>query len=176
MSDTVINGLKNSIALSEDSAINEEIGRQMVMQLLKKPLFMIQLRSVRASNELTVIIFDRYTKEGRLNMETFDSLLYKDDEIFPDSASASGFNTVPIQLPRKKFILTGNFFTVMKYKCAEYLSTDSTARIWVTTELPGYINPGIRKGNVQGAVLGFELKSEVPITRSFLTRIEEDHK
>jgi len=174
MSDTVINGLKNSINLSEDSAINEEIGRQMVMQLLKKPLFMIQLRSVRASNEVTVIIFDRYTKEGRLNMETFDSLLYKDDEIFPDSAS--GFNTIPIQLPRKKFISTGSFFTIMKYKCTEYLSTDSTARIWVTTELPGYINPGIRKGNIQGAVLGFELKSEVTITKSFLTRIEEDYK
>jgi len=58
----------------------------------------------------------------------------------------------------------------MNYKCQEYISTDSTCRIWVTTELPDYLNPGIRKGNIKGAVLGFELKENVSITKSFLTR------
>lgn len=176
MSDTLIKSLKNSVDYNEDAVINEEIGRQMVMELLKNPLLMIQIRSVKAGNKSTIIRVDRNTREGQLSIETFDSLLYKNDEIFPDSASESGFAIIAIQLPRKIFKSTGNFYTILKYKCAEYRSTDSTARIWVTTELPGYINPGIRKGNIQGAVLGFELKSEVTITRCFLTRIEEDHK
>jgi hypothetical protein len=175
-SDTVTTILPDSIfaemltSARPDIDIPPEVMQQYLSQVKEKPLSMIQKRIVKAEIEKTIISIERSSRSGNLSMETFDSLLYKNDELFPDSASASGFSVLPIATSRKEFFLTGSTKVIMNYKCKEYISTDSTCRIWVTTELPDYLNPGIRKGNIKGAVLGFELKANVTITRSFLTR------
>ena len=153
-----------------DIEIPPEVMQQFLSQMKEKPLFMAQQRIVNAGIDKTIIIIDRSSRGGNFISETFDSVLYKDDELFPDSTSASGFSVLPISIPRKDFLSTVNTKIIMNYKCQEYISTDSTCRIWVTTELPDYLNPGIRKGNIKGAVLGFELKENVSITKSFLTR------
>jgi hypothetical protein len=153
-----------------DIEIPPEVMQQYLSQVKEKPVSMIQKRIVKAEIEKTIISIERKSRSGNLSMETFDSVLYKNDELFPDSATASGFSVVPITTSRKDFLSTGNTKVIMNYKCKEYISRDSTCRIWVTTELPDYLNPGIRKGNIKGAVLGFELKANVIITRSFLTR------
>ena len=153
-----------------DIEIPPEVMQQFLSQMKEKPLFMAQQRIVNAGIDKTIIIIDRSSRGGNFISETFDSVLYKNDELFPDSTSASGFSVLPISIPRKDFLSTVNTKIIMNYKCQEYISTDSTCRIWVTTELPDYLNPGIRKGNIKGAVLGFELKENVSITKSFLTR------
>jgi len=153
-----------------DIEIPPEVMQQFLSQMKEKPLFMAQQRIVNAGIDKTIIIIDRSSRGGNFISETFDSVLYKNDELFPDSTSASGFSVLPISIPRKDFLSTVNTKVIMNYKCQEYISTDSTCRIWVTTELPDYLNPGIRKGNIKGAVLGFELKENVSITKSFLTR------
>ena len=54
------------------------------------------------------------------------------------------------------------------------ISTDSTVYIWVSTELPEYINPGARTNNVKGAVLGFQLIQRgmiTTITKAMLDKI-----
>ena len=153
-----------------DIEIPPEVMQQFLSQMKEKPLFMAQQRIVNAGIDKTIIIIDRSSRGGNFISETFDSVLYKDDELFPDSTSASGFSVLPISIPRKDFLSTVNTKVIMNYKCQEYISTDSTCRIWVTRELPDYLNPGIRKGNIKGAVLGFELKENVSITKSFLTR------
>lgn len=173
-SDTVITVLPDSVfaemltSSRPDIEIPPEVMRQFLSQMKGKPLNMIQKRIVKAGIEKTIISIERNSRDGNLSMETFDSLLYKNDELFPDSAS--GFSVLPISTTRKDFLSTGNTEVILNYKCKEYISTDSTCRIWVTTELPDYLNPGIRKGNIKGAVLGFELKANIIITRSFLTK------
>ena len=121
---------------------------------------MTQNRIVRAEIEKTIITIDRSSRSGNLTTETFDSLLYRGDELFTESESITGFSEQPSRLPKKEFRATGRKVSIMNYQCNEYLSTDSTCLIWVTPELPDYINPGIRKNNVKGAVLGFELKGQ----------------
>ena len=153
-----------------DIEIPPEVMQQFLSQMKLKPLFASQQRIVKAANDKTIISIERSTRSGNLTMETFDSALYKNDELFLDSASSSGFASHPIDLPRKDFFSTGNSREILNYKCDEYLSTDSTCMIWVTKELPDYLNPGIRKGNVKGAVLGFELKANVSFTKCILTR------
>jgi hypothetical protein len=175
-SDTVITNFPDSVfaqmltSSRPDIEIPPEVMQQYLSQVKEKPVSMIQKRIVKAEIEKTIISIERKSRSGNLSMETFDSVLYKNDELFPDSATASGFSVVPITTSRKDFLSTENTKVIMNYKCKEYISRDSTCRIWVTTELPDYLNPGIRKGNIKGAVLGFELKANVIITRSFLTR------
>jgi len=153
-----------------DIEIPPEVMQQFLSQIKERPMFMTQRRLVKAAIDRTIITIERSSRSGNLTMETFDSILYKDDEIFPDSLSATGFTLFPIASQRKEFLSTGNTVLILNYKCNEYVSNDSTCRIWITTELPDYLNPGIRKGNVKGAVLGFELKGNATITNCILIR------
>lgn len=174
--DTVTTILPDSIfaemltSARPDIEIPPAVMQQFLSQVKEKPITMTQKRIVNAEPGRTIITIERRSRDGNLNLETFDSLLYKNDELFPDSASVSGFSVSPIPVSRKDFVSTENTKVIMNYKCREYVSTDSTCRIWVTSELPDYINPGIRKGNVKGAVLGFELKADVVFTKCILTR------
>jgi hypothetical protein len=45
--------------------------------------------------------------------------------------------------------------------------------IWVTEELPDYINPGVRTSNVKGAVLGFRLIRQETDTKSIMVKLEK---
>ncbi len=175
-SDTLITIFPDSIfaqmltSARPDIEIPPEVMQQYLSQVKEKPVSMIQKRIVKAQIGKTIISIERNSRSGNLTIETFDSLLYKNDELFPDSATASGFSVLPISTTRRIFLSTENSKVILNYKCKEYISTDSTCRIWVTTELPDYLNPGIRKGKLKGAVLGFELKANVMITRCFLSK------
>ena len=166
--DSVLRQMSN-ISTQQGIELTPEMMEQIFAQIRAAKLAMYQLRIVRAEKDQTIISIDRSSRSGNLTMETFDSILYKNDEIFQDSASASGFSQLPVATSRKDFFLTGNSKVIMNYKCNEYKSADSTCYIWVTTELPDYINPGIRKGKIKGAVLGFELKANASITKCMLT-------
>ena len=159
-----------------DIEIPPAVMQQFLLQMKQKPVFMAQQRIVNAGIDKTVISIDRSSRSGNLTMETFDSILYKGDEIFRDSSSATGFTLFPIATQRKEFLSTGNTVLILNYKCNEYVSNDSTCRIWITTQLPDYLNPGIRKGNIKGAVLGFELKGNATITKCILKRFGRDYK
>ena len=157
-------------ASDKDSRITPEIQEQLLAQMKNLNMTMSQVRIVKADKERTIIKIDRSTRSGNLTMETFDSLLYKDDEIFMESATTTGFSTEPSSRPKKEFLLTGKKVSILNYQCEEYLSTDSTCFIWVTRELPDYINPGLRRGNVKGAVPGFQLKAEAYTIKCVLAK------
>jgi hypothetical protein len=91
--------------------------------------------------------------------------------LFTQSATSTGFSGEPLSAPKKEFVVTGKKESILSYECEEYVSTDSTCYIWVSAKLPDYINPGIRKGNVRGAVLGFDLKGQIYSTRCVLSKI-----
>jgi len=111
---------------------------------------------VRAEKEQTIINVDTLPEKGSFR-KRFDSLLYMNDEIFNSALTLSGFSDKPYGRPKRAYRGTGKKLSILNYQCDEFISTDSTVRIWVSTELPEYINPGARTNNVKGAVLGFQL-------------------
>ena len=111
---------------------------------------------VRAEKDQTIINVDTLPEKGSFR-KRFDSLLYRNDEIFNSALTSSGFADKPYDRPKRAYRGTGKKLSILNYQCDEFISTDSTVRIWVSTELPEYINPGARTNNVKGAVLGFQL-------------------
>jgi len=154
------------------------------------PAYRYQLRIVRAEKDQTIISLDKYSISGNLTMETlgnfkllavdsmlykdFDSLLYKDGEIFNEAPTSSGFSDKLWDRPKRAYRGTGKKLSILNYQCDEYISADATCYIWITSELPEYINPGIRTNNVKGAVLGFMYTQKTgTTTKSMLVKLEK---
>ena len=74
---------------------------------------------------------------------------------------------------QKVFMADGGKKTIMGHSCTGYTSTDSSFRIWVTEELPRYINPGISIGTIKGSVIGYRLKRKGVTIDSTIARIEQ---
>lgn len=133
----------------------------------------VSLKIVTAGKSQTIVTTIRYSVRGKDTIETRDSFLYKYDDIFYRAPSSTGFSAEPWDYPKKIFSATGKKNSIMNYQCDEYVSTDSTCTIWVSTELPEYINPGVRTNNVNGAVLGFRLKRSERDTKSIMVKMEK---
>ena len=131
--------------------------------------------TVRAEKDQTIINLDTLPEKGSFR-KRFDSLLYRNDEIFNSALTLSGFSDKPYDRPKRAYRGTGKKLSIMNYQCDEFISTDSTVYIWVSTELPDYINPGARTSNVKGAVLGFQLIQRGMITtttRAMLVKLQQ---
>ena len=133
----------------------------------------VSLNIVTAGKSQTIVTTIRYSVRGKDTIETRDSFLYKYDDIFYSAPSSTGFSAKPWDYPKKIFSATGKKNSIMNYQCDEYVSTDSTCTIWVSTELPEYINPGARTNNVNGAVLGFRIKRQQTDTKSIMVKLEK---
>ena len=130
---------------------------------------------VRAEKDQTIINVDTLPEKGSFR-KRFDSLLYRNDEIFNSALTLSGFSDKPNARPKRAYRGTGKKLSILNYQCDEFISTDSTVRIWVSTELPEYINPGARTNNVKGAVLGFQLIQRGIITtttKAMLVKLQQ---
>ena len=130
---------------------------------------------VRAEKDQTIINVDTIPEKGSFR-KRFDSLLYRNDEIFNSALTLSGFSDKPYARPKRAYRGTGKKLSILNYQCDEFISTDSTVYIWVSTELPEYINPGARTNNVKGAVLGFQLIQRGMITtttKAMLVKLQE---
>ena len=156
----------------QNSQIPNEVLEQLIDKLKAMPAVLYQTRFVRASEDKTIIHIDRTSKEGNLSYELYDSLLFKKGQFFNEAETPSGFSDTAISFPPRIFMETGNQTVISGYICSEYTSIDSTCRIWITKALPSYINPGVQTGEVNGAVLAFELKLGLITTRSRLKKLE----
>lgn len=96
-----------------------------------------------------------YTDSTLINIEP-DNYLLKRGEIF--ILNRSGEPDSMVRAPRRIFKATGRQPIYFKKQCKEYISTDSACTIWVAEHLPACINPGIRVGDLKGAILYFQLK------------------
>ena len=130
---------------------------------------------VKAEKDQTIINVDTIPEKGSFR-KRFDSLLYRNDEIFNSALTLSGFSDKPYARPKRAYRGTGKKLSILNYQCDEFISTDSTVYIWVSTELPEYINPGARTNNVKGAVLGFQLIQKGIITtttKAILVKLQQ---
>ena len=130
---------------------------------------------VRAEKDQTIINVDTLPEKGSFR-KRFDSLLYRNDEIFNSALTLSGFSDKPYARLKRAYRGTGKKLSILNYQCDEYISTDSTVYIWVSTELPEYINSGARTNNVKGAVLSFQLIQRGMITtttKAMLVKLQQ---
>ena len=162
---------------------------QFLEQQRADPAHRYQLRIVRAEKDQTIISLDKRSISGNLTMQTFgsftlqavdsmlyidfDSILFRNGEIFNQAPTSNGFSDKPWDRPKRAYRGTCKKLSILGYQCDEYRSTDSTCYIWVTSELPEYINPGIRPNNVKGAVLGFEYSQAGTTTKTILKKLEK---
>lgn len=156
---------------------NQELPPQVIDQLssqiVTEKIFQIQEKEVLANKDSTIIRFLRETREGNLHEQSsLDSILFKNDEIYLESPGKSGFSSSPVVTAKKMFQPSGDTMNVMHYKCIGYISTDSLCSIWISHDLPSYLNPGIRTRGLKGAVLAYWLKSGKYFIKSKLKRIE----
>ena len=168
--DTVWSGMRKDF---QKKGMSNEMVDKLIAQLKSQQLFQSYIRQVTTYMDHAVIRIDRATIEGTLNNAIpFDSLLLKGGYLYQEASTSSGFSSSPILNPAKIFKSTGNKKLILEYPCIEYLSTDNTCRIWVTSKLPPFINPGLVLKNIQEAVLAFELNNEVLVTKSVAVKIE----
>ena len=164
-------------SLFRDLALKNNVPDKVIEQFLEQqrinPASKHYIKIVNAGKDRTIVSIDKYSVRGDPTITTFDSLLYINDEFFNSARSPSGFSDKPFDHPKKVFRGTGKKLFILNYQCDEYFSTDSTCYIWVTEELPGYINPGVRTNNVKGAVLGFKLTYTQTSTISMLVKLEK---
>ena len=148
---------------------------QFLAQQKANPDFKRLRLTVRAERDQTIINVDTLPEKGSFR-KRFDSLLYINDEIFNSALTASGFADKPYSRPKRAYRGTGQKLSILNYQCDEFISTDSTVYIWVSTELPENVNPGARTNNVKGAVLGFQLIQKGIITtttKAMLVKLQQ---
>ena len=175
--ETITSVIPDSVFRNLASKSNLSAGaiEQFLKQQKANPDFKRLRLTVRAEKDQTIINVDTLPEKGSLR-KRFDSLLYRNDEIFNSALTASGFSDKPYARPKRAYRGTGKKLSILNYQCDEFISTDSTVYIWVSTELPEYINPGARTNNVKGAVLGFQLIQRGIITtttKAMLVKLQQ---
>ena len=173
--DTMISVIPDSLFryLALKNNLSNKAIEKNLEQLRTNPPSRYYLKIVRAEKDQTIISIDKSSVGGDFTIKLYDSLLYKYDELFNEAPTSSGFSDKPWDRPKKFFRGTGKKLSILGYECDEFISTDSTCYIWITEELPGYINPGARTNNVKGAVLGFKLIYTTTSTRSMMVKLEK---
>lgn len=180
--------------LFRDLASKNNLSSKQIKQFLEqqrtRPPYRYQLRIVRAEEDQTIISLDKHSIRGNFIIQTvgnlklqsvdsmlyknFDSILYKNDEIFNEAPTSSGFSDKSWDRPKREYRGTGKKISILGYQCDEFINIDSTFYMWVTEQLPAYINPGIRTNNVKGAVLGFKyIEKTGTTTKSMLMKLEK---
>lgn len=174
--DTMISVIPDSLFrwLGSKNNLSHKAIEKILEQHKTNPPSKYYLKSVRAGKDQTIISIDKGSVGGDFTIKTFDSLLYRNDELFHEASTSSGFSDKPWDRPKKVFRGTGKKLSILGYECDEFISTDSSCHIWITEELPGYINPGARTNNVKGAVLGFKLTYTQTSTISMLVKLEKN--
>ena len=180
-------------SLFRDIASRNNLSSKQIKQFLEqqkaRPAYRYQLRLVRAAVDQTIISLDKRSirgnhiiQVGKFTLKPVDSMLYKDfdsilynnDEIFIAAPTSSGFSEKPWDRRKREYRGTGKKILILGYQCDEFINIDSTFYMWVTEELPAYVNPGIRTNNVKGAVLGFKyIEKTGTTTKSMLVKLEK---
>jgi hypothetical protein len=189
--DTTISIIPESLV--RDIAAKNNLSSKQIKQFLEqqkaRPPYRYQLRVVRAAEDQTIISLDKRSIRGNhiiqvgkftlqpvdiMLYKDFDSILYKNDEIFIVAPTLSGFSDKPWDRRKREYRGTGKKILILGYQCDEFINIDSTFFMWVTEELPAYVNPGIRTNNVKGAVLGFMyIEKTGTTTKSMLVKLEK---
>jgi hypothetical protein len=155
----------------DDDAVSD-LSKQLMAKLASTKMYDSQLRKVRTTVDSTIIVFDKTSRRGTLTIQMPDSMLLVNGRVYMSDSLRKGFSKTAELQKERSFRATGASKKILKYACNEYLSTDSTLRIWVAENMPTSINPGIRVGKTKGAVLAFELMSGTLFTKCEIIKLD----
>jgi hypothetical protein len=170
--DSVKQSLRKMI---EEKGFPASVVEQLVEQVTSRNISSEYLYIVDARPDSTFILTKKNEddeSENKMSMPTQLSLFYK-GEIYKFDSGSTRFSVFRDAEPPKTFVEKGEVKTIMGHICKGYISADTSWTIWVTQDLPSYINPGIRTGSVKGAVLAFRRKVKETIIEAEIDEIEK---
>jgi hypothetical protein len=153
----------------DDKAI-AEVNAQLMAKFASSKTHSSMLRKIRAKGDSTLIVFDKSSRTGNLTVNMPDSMLLLGTTMYVGDSVGKGF--LKTTGKERSFNPTGSSKKVLGYTCKEYLSTDSTLRIWVAENMPASLNPGVRVGKMKGAIMAFELMSGSMFTKCEMIKLE----
>jgi GLPGLI family protein len=161
MPDSVARQMRAQFEEKGFGAMADQIIAQLKTNGIEKEYF----RIVDARTDSTFILIKQGEEEGNVKMNMKEQhLLFTKGKMFRYDDSTASWKLPPDDKQVKEFKKTNNTKKILSYDCVVYISTDSTTRAWVTTQLPSYLNPGIRMGAIPGAILAFEIKTKDSVT------------
>lgn len=171
MPDSALKSLKTQM---EDQGLPSEAAEKLVKQLSLPGILGGCLRKVDAGPDSTFILVTKdEAKDGNAQMNIPDKrLLFRKGEIYQYDAGEHKFITETVLSIRRIFKQSAGNKIMLNHSCTVYATADSTCRIWVTEDLPAYINPGIWVGNIRGAILAYELKEKGRSIHTEIAKIE----
>lgn len=141
-----------------DSA-KQELGSQLKMNFALAGPLQIQQRKVDASDDSTIVYFDGIENKGlKTNLPYKKMILLNGRKIKEMYNDRNELINIPDHSNRK-FVATGEYLSMLGYRCAKFQSQDGNLQIWITTSLPSSINPGIANVDVPGAILRFVIRN-----------------
>jgi hypothetical protein len=133
----------------------------------------IQERNVLIRDDSAFITLNYIPQPGQLfSMETNKELIVN-GKIYRYSEGLDKYISASLSDSSAIFSPTRQSLKILGYSCDGYESADGVYKIWVTQQLPSSINPGIPVNNVEGGILGFEVKGINAFTRSIAQAVEK---
>lgn len=171
MPDSVLSKLRGQL---EERALPSKFIEQFLVQFKNQGLKSTVRRFVDADpDSIFIVLITSEDDESNAKMNMPDQyLLLINNEIYKFDSTEMKYSLADYVEPLRTFVKNGETRMIMGYSCIGYSSTDSSGKIWVAPSLPSYIDPGIRKGSIEGAVLGFELRQKYGIVVSVVEKIE----
>jgi hypothetical protein len=154
-------------------SIVEDLAEKLKFAMVAKSPRQIHLRMVFASQDSTSVQFGAVDNHlgGHVPLPYKQMTIKNGREIVRVIGEDNSLLELP-DIGKREFVLTGRVRTIMGHSCSEYAVSDNTVTIWVAKSLPSWINPGIAKVNVDGAILAFKMRRDGEIITSVLTKIE----
>ncbi|MBL7742695.1 MAG: hypothetical protein JNN00_04385 [Chitinophagaceae bacterium] len=159
LSDSILQVLQQKI---QEKGIPASFAEQMIGQISSQEVLVTFRRIVHAGPDSTIILLKQEESEEnpyRINMRDKKLLFYK-SMVFEYDSLSKQFNLADSNILPKRFKETSDRKVIMGYSCTAFTGIDSSTIIWVASQLPSYINPGVHTGGVKGAVLAFETKDK----------------
>ena len=175
MPDSMLKSFREQI---EKQGISSEVAAQLAERLAEQlnlpGLLTSCWRKVNAGPDSTFILVTRNNEnDGNVKLSIPDTkLLFRKGEIYLYNSDKKEFLMDTVLSVRRIFEKSLESKIILSQRCTLYASTDSSCRIWVAEDLPGYINPGIWIGNIKGAVIAYELKQKGQSIHAEIIKIE----
>ena len=161
----------------EHQGFSSQQADQLLQQIAKHDISAGLARIIEAHSDSTFILTTNKEEgnepQGGVKMNMRDTkYLYCKDKVYRFDSATTQFKQDTTFSKFRTFNTDGSRKIIMSHSCICYASTDGFCRIWVSEDLPVYINPGVSIESIKGAILAFEIKNKGSRIESEIARIE----
>jgi hypothetical protein len=152
----------------------DQLASQLTKQLSLPGFLTSCWRKVDASPDSTFILVTKNDEnDGNIKMDIRDTRLFftKGDIYLYDPGKRKFLTDTLLPIPGI-FEKKQESKIMLGHRCIVYISSDSSCRVWVAEDLPAYINPGVRVGDIKGAIMAYDLKQTGRTIHAEMAKIE----